>query len=133
MERALYHSTSPSRTHHAAASLRRVIPSFSRMLCTCRDAVAGAIVNWLLGRGVARFRDRRWFPLSDAQYARAEATFNRYGLWSLLFSWVPIIGDPLTLIAGALRVRFWPFLALVTLGKAARYVALAFGVALAMP
>lgn len=91
--------------------------------------VAGAVLNWLIGRGIVRFRRRPWFPLSEAQYARAEATFNRYGLWSLLFSWVPIVGDPLTLIAGALRVRFWPFLALVGIGKAARYVALAMGMA----
>lgn len=89
--------------------------------------VAGAIVNWLIGRGIVHFRDRKWFPLSAAQYARAEAMFNRYGLWSLLFSWVPIIGDPLTVIAGALRVRFWPFLILVTIGKAARYVLFALG------
>ncbi|BAT61820.1 inner membrane protein YqaA [Variibacter gotjawalensis] len=89
--------------------------------------VAGAIVNWLIGRGIVHFRDRKWFPLSAAQYARAEAMFNRYGLWSLLFSWVPIIGDPLTVIAGALRVRFWPFLILVTIGKAARYILFALG------
>jgi membrane protein YqaA with SNARE-associated domain len=89
--------------------------------------VAGAIVNSLIGRGIVHFRDRKWFPLSAAQYARAEAMFNRYGLWSLLFSWVPIIGDPLTVIAGALHVRFVPFLILVAIGKAARYIVLALG------
>jgi membrane protein YqaA with SNARE-associated domain len=87
------------------------------------------VINWIIGRGIVRFRDRRWFPLTPEQYARAETTFNRYGRWSLLFSWVPIVGDPLTLIAGALRVRFWPFLILVTLGKAARYAVLAAGLA----
>ncbi len=95
-------------------------------VATCGN-VLGAIANWMLGRSVVAFRKKPWFPLSPAQYARAEQTFRRYGLWSLLFSWVPIIGDPLTLIAGALRVRFWPFLVLVTIGKAARYALLAAG------
>ncbi|HEX2216999.1 MAG TPA: YqaA family protein [Xanthobacteraceae bacterium] len=90
----------------------------------------GAIVNWLLGRWLAHFRRRAWFPVSEAKYAAAETRFRRYGLWSLLFSWVPIIGDPLTLIAGALRVPFLPFLVLVALGKAARYAAIAAGFSL---
>lgn len=87
--------------------------------------VLGSVVNWVLGRGIARFRDARWFPVTPAAYARAEGWFRRWGMWSLLLSWVPVLGDPLTVVAGALRVRFWPFLVLVTLGKAARYAAIA--------
>lgn len=87
--------------------------------------VLGSVVNWVLGRGIARFRDRRWFPVSPEGYARAEGWFRRWGLWSLLLSWVPVLGDPLTVVAGALRVPFVPFLVLVTLGKAARYAAIA--------
>lgn len=87
--------------------------------------VLGGCVNWFLGRGLRRFLGRRWFPVTAAQLARGERLFGRYGLWSLLFSWLPIIGDPLTVAAGSLGVRFWPFLTLVTLGKAARYVVLA--------
>lgn len=83
--------------------------------------VLGACVNWWLGREILRFRDRRWFYFSDPQIEKAQRGFQRYGLWTLLFSWVPIIGDPLTLIAGVLKVRFWVFLSLVTIGKAARY------------
>lgn len=85
----------------------------------------GSVINWALGRYLLHFRDRRWFPLSPAQFTRAETAFNRYGLWSLLFAWLPIVGDPLTLIAGALRVRFWPFLMLVAAGKTARYLVVA--------
>ncbi|MFH1805392.1 MAG: YqaA family protein [Pseudomonadota bacterium] len=83
--------------------------------------VLGSLVNWGLGLWIEHFRHKRWFPVSAAQYERAERWFNRYGLWALLFAWLPVIGDPLTLVAGALRVKFWPFVVLVTLGKAARY------------
>jgi len=87
--------------------------------------VLGSVVNWLMGRFLAHFRDRRWFPINQRSYDRATAWYGRFGMWSLLFSWVPIIGDPLTVVAGMLRVRLAWFVALVTLGKAARYVFLA--------
>ena len=84
----------------------------------------GSCVNWLLGRGVERFRDRRWFPVPRAKLEKAEAWYRRWGKWSLLFSWAPIIGDPLTVIAGVLREPFWVFLALVAIAKTGRYVVL---------
>ena len=90
----------------------------------------GSVVNWLLGRAASRLRDRPWFPLSRERYEAAERRFQRYGMWSLLFAWVPIIGDPLTLIAGALRTPLLPFVILVGIGKAARYAAIAAGVSL---
>jgi membrane protein YqaA with SNARE-associated domain len=82
---------------------------------------AGSAVNWLLGRFVTRFRDRSWFPASPAQIARAESWYARYGLWSLLLSWVPVIGDPLTVVAGILRVPFVTFIVIVGIAKTARY------------
>ena len=84
--------------------------------------VLGSCVNWVLGRFFSSFRDRRWFPVDDQSYERAAAWFRRYGVWSLLLSWLPIIGDPLTAVAGALRVGFLRFVVLVSVGKAARYV-----------
>jgi membrane protein YqaA with SNARE-associated domain len=87
--------------------------------------VLGSLVNWLMGRFLAHFRDRRWFPVDEKSYDRAAAWYGRFGAWSLLFAWVPIVGDPLTVVAGMLRVRLGWFLALVTLGKAARYAFLA--------
>ena len=89
----------------------------------------GSVINWLLGRAIERFRDRRWFPVSAAQYESASRTFKRYGTWSLLFAWLPFVGDPLTVVAGALRVPFLPFVILVAIGKAARYAAIVAGVA----
>src|SRR5687768_3043249 len=57
--------------------------------------VLGSVINWFIGRGVERFRGRRWFPASEAALERAQRWYQRYGKWSLLLSWVPIIGDPL--------------------------------------
>jgi membrane protein YqaA with SNARE-associated domain len=87
--------------------------------------VLGSIVNWWLGRELTRFGDRRWFPVKPAQLARAQAWYARYGQWSLLLSWVPVIGDPLTLAAGAMREPLRRFLLLVTLAKLARYLVVA--------
>ncbi|MCB9942302.1 MAG: DedA family protein [Geminicoccaceae bacterium] len=84
--------------------------------------VTGSVINWLLGRFIERFRHHRLFPVSPQALERAQATFRRHGLWSLLFAWVPVIGDPLTVAAGMLRTPFLPFLILVTIGKVARYV-----------
>jgi membrane protein YqaA with SNARE-associated domain len=83
--------------------------------------VLGSFVNWILGRFFSTFRDRRWFPVKAQSYDRAVAWSRRYGVWSLLLSWLPVIGDPLTVAAGALRVDLLRFLVLVSLGKAARY------------
>lgn len=87
--------------------------------------VLGSMVNWLLGRQIDRFKDRRWFPANPTTLQRAEGWYRRYGRWSLLLSWVPIIGDPLTLMAGALREPLWSFLALVGSAKFVRYLAVA--------
>lgn len=87
--------------------------------------VLGATVNWGLGRGIERFHDQRWFPLHGAALERAKGWYHRYGRWSLLLSWVPIIGDPLTVAAGIMRERLAIFLLLVTLAKTGRYVVLA--------
>jgi len=83
--------------------------------------VLGSVVNWLLGRSVEHFKDRRWFPVSAAQLEKAGAHYQRWGHWTLLLSWVPVIGDPLTLVAGVMREPLWRFLLLVTLAKALRY------------
>lgn len=87
--------------------------------------VLGSVINWLLGRGIERFRDRPWFPVSEARFDRAQCWYRRYGRWSLLLSWMPIIGDPLTVVAGVLREPLPVFLLLVAIAKIGRYVVLA--------
>ena len=85
----------------------------------------GAMVNWLLGLGIQRFRDKRWFPVSARQLERAERHYRRFGRWSLLLSWMPIVGDPLVLVAGVLREKFWVVLLLIAIAKTGRYLVLA--------
>ncbi|RLP22821.1 YqaA family protein [Mesorhizobium sp. YM1C-6-2] len=87
--------------------------------------VLGSIVNWAIGRGIDQFHDRPWFPASPAKLDRAARWYRRYGRWSLLLSWVPIIGDPLTVVAGALREPLWSFVLIVAFAKIARYLAVA--------
>ena len=86
--------------------------------------VLGSVVNWLLGRGIQRFRYRPWFPVSEAGLIRAQCWYRRYGRWSLLLSWMPVIGDPLTVTAGVLRESFLVFLLLVAIAKVGRYLVL---------
>ena len=86
--------------------------------------VLGAVVNFVLGRFLLRFENRRWFPVSPLNRKRAEALFGRYGRPILLLSWLPVVGDPLTLVAGLLRTPLPVFLLYVTIGKAARYAVL---------
>ncbi|WP_298857129.1 YqaA family protein [uncultured Sulfitobacter sp.] len=87
--------------------------------------VLGSVINWVLGRYLLRFKDHRWFPSNDAQLARAQNWYRRYGRWSLLGSWLPVVGDPLTVVAGAMREPLVPFMLLVTLAKGTRYLVLA--------
>ena len=85
----------------------------------------GAMVNWWLGRGFARYRDRRWFPVRPDRLERAEQVYRRYGRYSLLLSWVPFIGDPITVVAGLLREPLWSFTLLVGVAKGGRYMVIA--------
>jgi membrane protein YqaA with SNARE-associated domain len=94
------------------------------LLVATAGNVLGSVVNWGLGRWVVRFQDRPWFPLSPEKLSQAQQWYQRYGKWSLLLSWVPIIGDPLTVAAGIMRERFLVFLLLVTLAKFGRYLAI---------
>lgn len=87
--------------------------------------VLGSIINYALGHYAQSFSDRRWFPVSERTLEKASRAYHRYGRWSLLLSWAPIIGDPLTVAAGVLREPFWSFLVLVTLAKVGRYLVLA--------
>ena len=84
--------------------------------------VLGSVVNWILGFYSRNLSKIKWFPFKDEQIEKSSKWFNKFGRWSLLFAWVPIIGDPLTLAAGLLRVKFIQFLILVTIGKVSRYL-----------
>ena len=84
----------------------------------------GAVVNYVLGRFLLHFQDRRWFPFRSGTLERYQRWFQRYGVWSLLMAWAPVGGDALTFVAGVMRVRFPVFLVLTAAGKGARYAIL---------
>jgi len=86
----------------------------------------GALVNWVLGRYLLHFQDRRWFYFNRVQIEKAQRWYRRYGFWSLLLAWMPVGGDALTLIAGIMKVRLWLFLLLVGTGKALRYISVVY-------
>lgn len=86
--------------------------------------ILGAVVNWLMGRYLIHFQDRKWFPVKEKSLKKATELYQHWGVWTLLLAWVPFIGDPLTLVAGIFRTNFWLFLALVSIGKIARYAVL---------
>lgn len=100
-------------------------PVWALLLVASAGNVLGSSINWVLGRYIEHFRDRRWFPVKPAALQKTEGWYHRYGRWSLLLSWVPVIGDPLTLVAGVLREPFWSFLPIVILAKLGRYLAVA--------
>jgi len=84
--------------------------------------VLGSCVNWYLGLKIEQFKDKKWFPVSEKNMLKAEEIYQKYGFCSLLLSWTPIIGDPITLIAGLMKENFWRFLLIVTIAKGGRYV-----------
>jgi membrane protein YqaA with SNARE-associated domain len=90
--------------------------------------VLGASANYVVGRNIARFADRHWFPVSPKTLARATLWFQRYGIWVLLMAWVPTAGDAMTVAAGLLRADARLFLVLTTIGKGFGHLAVAGGV-----
>ena len=84
--------------------------------------VLGAVVNWVIGFYFLKLQDKKWFPLNKSQIALYTKQYNKWGKWSLLFSWMPVIGDPLTVVSGIFKTNIIHFITLVTIGKMTRYV-----------
>lgn len=101
------------------------LPAFWLIAVASIGNILGAIVNWVLGQKFEQLKSKKWFPVTTGQLERASRWFQRFGIWSLLFSWLPIIGDPITLAAGFFGVRFTVFLTLVAIAKTGRYLAIA--------
>ncbi|MER2491181.1 YqaA family protein [Catenovulum sediminis] len=98
-------------------------PGWLLVILAASGNTLGAVVNFYLGWYLLKFKDKKWFYFSDKQIDKMQHWFNKYGVWSLLFAWLPVGGDALTLIAGTMKVRLPVFLLLVGLGKTLRYVA----------
>ncbi|OQY54472.1 MAG: DedA family protein [Candidatus Parabeggiatoa sp. nov. 2] len=83
--------------------------------------VTGSVVNWVLGRYFIQLVARSRFLFSQSEIDKAQDLFLKYGVWTLLLAWLPVVGDPLTFIAGVFRVPILLFIVLVFLGKGSRY------------
>lgn len=84
--------------------------------------ILGSVFNWVLGFYFIKLQNKKWFPFKEKQILKSSLWFEKYGKWSLLFAWVPIIGDPLTFVAGTMKTKFLTFIILVSVGKIARYL-----------
>jgi membrane protein YqaA with SNARE-associated domain len=83
--------------------------------------VTGSMINWVLGRYFIRLVDKSELSKSQSNINKAKKMFLKYGTWTLLLTWLPVIGDPLSFIAGVFRVPIFLFILLVSLGKGVRY------------
>ena len=84
--------------------------------------ILGSCINWLLGNYSRRFENKKWFPFNKKNLFKASNWFEKYGKWSLLLSWVPVVGDPITFIAGTMKTKFKTFILLVSISKISRYL-----------
>lgn len=81
----------------------------------------GSFINYILGKYATDFALSKGY-MKEKHLIKASSVFEKYGAWSLLFSWLPIIGDPLTFVAGIVRYSWWKFLIIVGFAKFARYI-----------
>jgi len=90
--------------------------------------VLGSLVNYAIGVFGSAYLIHRFLKISDERFNKAKQRFEKWGAASLLLAWMPIIGDPITVMAGVLRINIWQFLALVTIGKLGRYIVVSYTV-----
>ncbi|MCU4676129.1 DedA family protein [Catenovulum sp. 2E275] len=105
------------------ALIKQGEPAWLLVLVATAGNTLGSVINWYIGRYLLKFKHKKWFYFKDAQIEKAQNWFGKYGVWTLLFAWLPLGGDVLTLIAGIMRVHILPFILLVGIGKFLRYVA----------
>lgn len=94
------------------------------LLVASAGNILGSVLNYGLGRMALRYQTRKWFPASPTTLAKAQGWFSHWGQWAVLLAWVPVVGDPITVAAGVMRMNFTRFIVLVTLSKTLRYAAL---------
>ncbi|WP_424975948.1 YqaA family protein [Dinoroseobacter sp. S124A] len=107
-----------------AFQIQAAVPLWALLLVASVGNTLGSVLNYALGWQIPRFRDKRWFPVTEAQLDKAQSWFTKYGKWSLLLSWAPL-GDAITVAAGVMRTPLIVFVLLVGFAKTARYVVLA--------
>jgi len=90
--------------------------------------VLGALLNYATGSRGGTLLLKKFFKIPLETLRRSQQAFKKYGNFSLLFAWVPVIGDPLTMVAGTLQINISLFIILVTTGKLLRYVIITYTV-----
>jgi len=85
----------------------------------------GACTTYMIGIWGSDFFTKSILRITDTQLVNTKKLYGKYGSWSLLLSWLPVIGDPLCLVAGLFRISFFRFSVLVFVGKFFRYAILA--------
>ena len=105
----------------ASLSYRGYYDKITLLMVATFGNVLGSWINWLMGAYLIKFKDRRWFPVKEKSIKKYSKIYEKWGVWSLLFAWLPIVGDPLTVIAGIFKTNIWLFILLVTIGKLSRY------------
>jgi len=109
----------------SALLLNGLSPAILVLIATTGN-VFGSLVNYALGYWVSLSSIKKWLQISDDDFNKAKKRFAKFGIVSLFFAWVPIIGDPLTLIAGIFRIKLHWFILLVTAGKFLRYLVVSY-------
>ena len=100
-------------------------PTFLLFIATTGN-VLGALTTWTIGVWGGPFLMERVLRMDARSRERASLLYERWGAWSLLLAWMPVLGDPLCLVSGLFGIPFWRFTLLVSLGKFARYAFLFF-------
>ncbi len=100
-------------------------PPESCVLVASVGNLLGACTTMWLGRWGSDYVTHRLLRMDVKQLDRAKRLYAKFGSWSLLFSWVSVVGDPLCLVAGLFRIHFLRFSVLVFFGKCARYALVA--------
>lgn len=96
-------------------------------ICATLGNSLGSLTTYLMARLV---------PIPNTHSPKVEWVFTqsqKYGVWTLLLSWLPVFGDILCAVAGWLRLNMWQSLLFITLGKACRYGLLWWGIATFLP
>jgi membrane protein YqaA with SNARE-associated domain len=100
-------------------------PPWTLVFVASAGNTMGSMLNWLIGFRFMHLLNTKWFGQETEALQKAQRWYHKYGRWSLLMSWAPIVGDPLTLVAGMLKEPFRPVLAIVLFAKTARYIIVA--------
>ena len=109
--------------------LNHLNPAMLVGVATCGN-VLGSFTNYAIGIWGSAYLTEKILKISEEEFCAAKKRFQKYGVLSLFFAWVPVVGDPLTVVAGALRVNINLFLILVTAGKLVRYLFISYAVLL---